>query len=181
MLIRQASFVSLALELFVPTCNSWMARPHQGCIEIEEPPGSRRVKWTLQTGSCLASLWGFGGFTVCSSEAPTWPAGWDQLALSGSQSAWLISKETVGNSWSVLKVILGHKYHHKQHFVGFVRHLQYVMPTRNNQRQKYMGKNRLLLRILAVIGRFGPHLTIVMILVTQNNFKNGPRITSPWT
>ena len=25
---------------------------------------------------------------------------------------WVISKETVGNSWTVLKVILGHKYHH---------------------------------------------------------------------
>ena len=28
-----------------------------------------------------------------------------------------------------------------------------------------------LLRILAVIGRYGPHLMIVMIFVTQNNFK----------
>ena len=27
-----------------------------------------------------------------------------------------------------------------------------------------------LLRILAVIGRYGPHLMIVMIFVTQNNF-----------
>ena len=50
-------------------------------------------------------------------------------------------------------------------------------PTRNNQRQKYMmkktsfGCNRL-------IGRPGPHLTIVtMIFVTQNNFKNGPGIS----
>ena len=25
---------------------------------------------------------------------------------------WVKSKETVGNSWTVLKVILGHKYHH---------------------------------------------------------------------
>ena len=33
-------------------------------------------------------------------------------------------------------------------------------------------KIHLLLRILAVIGRFGPLLTIV-IFVTQNNFKNG--------
>ena len=31
-------------------------------------------------------------------------------------------------------------------------------------------KTRLLLRILAVIGRYGPHLIIVMIFVTQNNF-----------
>ena len=29
------------------------------------------------------------------------------------------------------------------------------------------------LRILAVIGRYGPHLMIVMIVVTQNNFLNG--------
>ena len=45
-------------------------------------------------------------------------------------------------------------------------------PTRNNQRQKYMEKNHILLRILAVIGRYGPHLMIVMIFVTQieNNF-----------
>ncbi len=40
-----------------------------------------------------------------------------------------------------------------------------------------MEKTHLLLRILAVIGRFGPHLTIVMIFVTQNNFKNGPGIS----
>ena len=52
------------------------------------------------------------------------------------------------------------------------------MPTRtDNQRQKYTEKTHLLLRILVVIGRFGPHLTIVMIFVTQNNFKNGPRIS----
>ena len=44
-------------------------------------------------------------------------------------------------------------------------------PTRtDNQRQKYMNKIHLLLRILAVIGRYGSHLMIVMIFVTQNNF-----------
>ena len=52
---------------------------------------------------------------------------------------------------------------------GFVRHLQSMMPTRNNQRQKYMKKTHLLLRISAVIGRYRPHLMIVMIFVTQNN------------
>ena len=31
-------------------------------------------------------------------------------------------------------------------------------------------KNHLLLRISTVIGRYGPHLMIVMIFVTQNNF-----------
>ena len=35
--------------------------------------------------------------------------------------------------------------------------------------KKYWGKNNLLLRILAVIGRCGPHLIIVMKLVTKNN------------
>jgi len=48
-------------------------------------------------------------------------------------------------------------------------------PTRNNQRQKYLEKNtqkvHLLLRILAVVGRYGPHLIIVMTFVTQNNLK----------
>ena len=39
-----------------------------------------------------------------------------------------------------------------------------------------MKKSNLLLRILAVIGRFGRHLTIVVTFVTQNNFKNGPGI-----
>ena len=44
-------------------------------------------------------------------------------------------------------------------------------PTRtDNQSQKYMKKNRLLLWILAVISRYGSHLMIVMIFVTQNNF-----------
>ena len=38
-------------------------------------------------------------------------------------------------------------------------------------------KNHLLLRILAVIGIYGPHLMIVMIFVTQNNFQNGPGIS----
>ena len=38
-------------------------RLHQGYVQKlkKEPPGSRRVKRTLQTGSCLTSLWGFGG------------------------------------------------------------------------------------------------------------------------
>ena len=33
-----------------------------------------------------------------------------------------------------------------------------------------MKKNQTLLWILAVIGRYGPHLMIVIIFVTQNNF-----------
>ena len=37
-------------------------------------------------------------------------------------------------------------------------------------------KTHLLLWILAVIGRYGPHLMIV-IFVTQNNFQNGPGIS----
>ena len=49
-------------------------------------------------------------------------------------------------------------------------HLQSVTPTRNNQRQKYMEKNHLLLGISAVIGRYRPHLMIVVIFVIQNNF-----------
>ena len=33
--------------------------PHQGYIQKQkkDPPGSRQVKRTLQTGSCLTSLW----------------------------------------------------------------------------------------------------------------------------
>ena len=38
-------------------------------------------------------------------------------------------------------------------------------------------KTRLLLRILAVIGRYGSLLMIVVIFVTQNNFENGPGIS----
>ena len=38
-------------------------------------------------------------------------------------------------------------------------------------------KNHLLLRILDVVGRYGSHLMIVMIFVTQNNFYNGPGIS----
>ena len=45
------------------------------------------------------------------------------------------------------------------------------------QTNKQKQKTHLLLRILAVISRFGTHLTIVMIFVTQNNFKNGPGIS----
>ena len=39
-------------------------------------------------------------------------------------------------------------------------------------------KTHLLLRILAVIGRYGPHLVIVMLSVTQNNFSNAPGTVS---
>ena len=62
---------------------------------------------------------------------------------------------------------------------SFVRHLQSMMPTRNNQSQNYMEKQNKTKThlLLSVIGRFGPHLTIVMIFVTQNNFKNGPGIS----
>ena len=41
---------------------------------------------------------------------------------------------------------------------------------------KIYEKNHLLLLILAVISRYGPHLMTVMIFVTQNNFKTGPGI-----
>ena len=40
-----------------------------------------------------------------------------------------------------------------------------------------MKRNHLLLRILAVIGRYGSHLMIVMIFVTRKNFQNGPGIS----
>ena len=50
-------------------------------------------------------------------------------------------------------------------------------PTPLHEKNKTNKKTYLLLRILAVIGRFGPHLMIVMIFVTQNNFKNGPGIS----
>ena len=39
-------------------------------------------------------------------------------------------------------------------------------------------KNHLLLRISAVISRYGPHLMIVIISVTQNNFLNSPWISN---
>ena len=54
---------------------------------------------------------------------------------------------------------------------------QHAPPRTDNQRQKYMKKTHLLLRILAVMGRYGPHLMIVVISVTQNSFKNGPGIS----
>ena len=54
---------------------------------------------------------------------------------------------------------------------------QYAPTRTDNQRQKYMKKTHILLRILAVIGRFGSHLMIVMIFVTKSNFKNGPGIS----
>ena len=38
------------------------------------------------------------------------------------------------------------------------------------EKKKKRKKTHFLLRILAVIGRYGPHLMIVMIFVTQNNF-----------
>ena len=44
---------------------------------------------------------------------------------------------------------------------------QYAPTRTDNQRQKYMKKIHLLLRILAVIGRYGSHLMIVMIFVPQ--------------
>ena len=42
---------------------------------------------------------------------------------------------------------------------------------------KIYEKNHLLLRILAVIGRYGSHLMIVMIFLTQNNLKRRPGIS----
>ena len=47
---------------------------------------------------------------------------------------------------------------------------QHALTRTDNQRQKYMEKNHFLLQILAVIGRYGCHLMIVMIFLTQNNF-----------
>ena len=46
---------------------------------------------------------------------------------------------------------------------------------------KIYEKTHLLLRISAVIGRYGPHLVIVMIFVTQNNLKRSRNFQpSPW-
>jgi len=41
---------------------------------------------------------------------------------------------------------------------------------KKNKYKKQQQKLHLWLRISAVIGRHGPHLMIVMIFVTQNNF-----------
>ena len=58
---------------------------------------------------------------------------------------------------------------------------QHALTQTDNQRQKYMKKTHLLLRILAVIGRYGSHLMIVMIFVTQNNLKRSRSFRpSPW-
>ena len=43
---------------------------------------------------------------------------------------------------------------------------------------KMYEKNHLLLLISAVIDRYRPHLMIVIIFVTQNNFSNGPGISN---
>ena len=46
---------------------------------------------------------------------------------------------------------------------------------------KIYEKNHLLLQITAVIGRYGPHLMIVMIFVTQNNLKRSRNFQLfPW-
>ena len=67
--------VSLALEekgKKIPTCSSWMARPHRGCIEIEA-----KTTWK-QMGQVDAADWklldqfvGFWWCAVCSSGTPT--------------------------------------------------------------------------------------------------------------
>ena len=71
MLVKQTSFVSFWYVLFCVRTNkscllaavAWCeVRPYQGYVQKQkkEPPGSRQVKRTLQTGSFLTSLWGFG-------------------------------------------------------------------------------------------------------------------------
>ena len=59
-------------------------------------------------------------------------------------------------------------------YLAALRRLRSPFATRDaNSKQsktKIYEKNHLLLRILAVMGRYGPHLMIVMIFVTQNNF-----------
>ena len=49
--------------------------------------------------------------------------------------------------------------------------------TIKDKQKKIYKKNHLLMWILAVIGRYGSHLKIVMIFVTQNNFLNGEGIS----
>ena len=58
-----------------------------------------------------------------------------------------------------------------------------IRDANSKQRQFFFFLTHLLLRISAVIGRYGPHLMIVMISVTQNNLKwSGSRNfqPSPW-
>ena len=45
------------------------------------------------------------------------PLSWSNssMVFSGRWTSWVKFKETVGNSWAVLKVILGHKYHHSHY------------------------------------------------------------------
>ena len=58
---------------------------------------------------------------------------------------------------------------------------QHAPTQTDNQRQKYMKQNHLLLQILAVIGRCGSHLMIVMIFVTHINLKRSRNFRlSPW-
>ena len=47
---------------------------------------------------------------------------------------------------------------------------QHAPTQTNNQREKYMKKTHILLRVLAVISRYTSHLMIVMIFLSQNNF-----------
>ena len=98
--VNQTSFASLWRVLFCARTNFAVAwceavRPHQGYVSKhkKELPGSWQVKRPLQTGSGLTSLWGFAGVQCVPVGHPLDQAGWDQLALSGSQSAWLFKKK----------------------------------------------------------------------------------------
>ena len=61
MLVKQTSFVSLRSVLFCVRTNKICLLAAVAWCEVRHHHGSRQVERTLQTGSCLTSLWGFGG------------------------------------------------------------------------------------------------------------------------
>ena len=64
-------FIGLSLELFVPTCSSWTARPHQGGTEIEVR-ATRKLMGQVAAADwkLLGQFVRFWWCTVCSSGAP---------------------------------------------------------------------------------------------------------------
>ena len=69
-------------------------------------PNQKYTTWWLSTEAATLTVDLKGGITLSASTL---------FVFISQMERWVVkSKETVGNSWTVLKVILGHKYHHNQ-------------------------------------------------------------------
>ena len=100
----------LRVSVILPTCSLY---PHKACLLCATPAGmDLYIQLHVRRHLPRAVPWISEDRLLNNNNNKKWITKTDCFSHCQMEQTWVKSKETVGNSWTVLKVILGHEYHH---------------------------------------------------------------------